>query len=167
MNTPEHTHDVELDALYRDTVLDHFRAPRGHKVLDRIDLVREGHNPVCGDRLTMSVKLAGNAIEDVAVHCKGCAISVASASMLAEMLPGMSIQEAQRLAEAFRQMMHGQPPPSDLDIGDLDALEGVKNFPVRVKCALLAWMTLIDALRAAESGTNSTTGITNLEQPGN
>jgi nitrogen fixation NifU-like protein len=166
MNTPDHTHDVELDALYRDTVLDHFRAPRGHKILDRVDLVREGHNPVCGDRLTMSVKLSDAGIEDVAVHCKGCAISVASASMLAEMLPGMSRDQAKTLAEAFRRMMHGQPPPPDLDIGDLDALEGVKNFPVRVKCALLAWMTLIDALKAIEAGANSTGGITDLEKPG-
>jgi len=164
MNTPDHQHDPELDALYRDTVLDHFRAPRGRKTLDRIDLMREGHNPVCGDRLTMSVKLSDTGIEDVAVHCKGCAISVASASMLAEMLPGMSREEAKALAEAFRQMMHGQPPPPNLDIGDLDALEGVKNFPVRVKCALLAWMTLIDALKAIETGTNVADGVTNMEK---
>jgi nitrogen fixation NifU-like protein len=142
--------DIELDALYRDTVLDHFRSPRGQKALDRIDLKRDGYNPVCGDHITMSVKLTDNAVEDVAVHCKGCVISVASASMLAELLPGKSREEALRLAEAFKRMMHGQPPPPGLDIGDLDALEGVKNFPVRVKCALLAWMTLIDALQEAE-----------------
>lgn len=142
--------DIELDALYRDTVLDHFRSPRGHKTLDRIDLTRDGYNPVCGDRITMSVKLSDNAVEDVAVNCKGCVISVASASMLAELLPGKSREEALRLADAFKRMMHGHPPPPGLDIGDLDALEGVKNFPVRVKCALLAWMTLIDALEEAE-----------------
>jgi nitrogen fixation NifU-like protein len=146
--------DLELNALYRDTVLDHFRSPRGQKALDRIDLKRDGYNPVCGDRITMSVKLSDNAVEDVAVNCKGCVISVASASMLAELLPGKSREEVLRLAEAFKQMMHGHPPPPGLDIGDLDALEGVKNFPVRVKCALLAWMTLIDALQDTEKNGN-------------
>ena len=154
--------DLELDALYRDTVLDHFRSPRGQKALDRIDLKRDGYNPVCGDRITMSVKLSDNAVEDVSVNCKGCVISVASASMLAELLPGKSRDEVLRLAEAFKQMMHGHPPPPGLDLGDLDALEGVKNFPVRVKCALLAWMTLIDALQESEKdpstrGTGTTT----------
>jgi nitrogen fixation NifU-like protein len=135
--------DIELDALYRDTVLDHFRSPRGQKALDRIDLKRDGYN------------------EDVAVNCKGCVISVASASMLAELLPGKSREEVLRLAEAFKQMMHGHPPPPGLDIGDLDALEGVKNFPVRVKCALLAWMTLIEALQdTEESGRPEDKGTT-------
>ncbi len=141
--------DVELGSLYRDTVLDHFRSPRGRKKLDRVDLSRLGHNPVCGDRMTMSLKLDGDRITDVAVETKGCAISVASASMLAELVPGLTRDEAKRLAEAFRAMMHGTPIPKDLEIGDLDALEGVKNFPVRVKCALLGWMTLLDALAGA------------------
>lgn len=143
--------DIQLDALYRDTVLDHFRSPRGQKALDRIDLSRKGHNPLCGDKITLSVKMAGDTIEDVEVHCKGCAISVASSSMLAELLPGKSRKEALALAEAFKKMMHGAPAPKNMDIGDLDALEGVRDFPVRVKCALLAWMTIIDALHAAEN----------------
>ena len=144
--------DIQLDALYRDTVLDHFRSPRGQKALDRIDMTRNGHNPLCGDKITLSVKMSGDKIEDVEVHCKGCAISVASSSMLAELLPGMTKTEALALAEAFKKMMHGAPAPKDMDIGDLDALEGVRNFPVRVKCALLAWMTIIDAFKAADAG---------------
>ncbi len=151
--------DVELGSLYRDTVLDHFRSPRGHKPLDRADLTRLGHNPVCGDRLSMSIKLNGDKIEDVAVETKGCAISVASASMMAELLPGLTKAEAKHLAESFRAMMHGQPAPKGLDIGDLDALEGVRNFPVRVKCALLGWMTLLDAL----SGAGDSKGVTVTE----
>jgi len=151
--------DVELGSLYRDTVLDHFRSPRGHKTLDRADLTRLGHNPVCGDRLSMSIKLSGDKIEDVAVETKGCAISVASASMMAELLPGLTKAEAKYLAESFRAMMHGQPAPKGLDIGDLDALEGVRNFPVRVKCALLGWMTLLDAL----SGAGDSQGVTVTE----
>ena len=151
--------DVELDALYRDTVLDHFRSPRGRKNLDRVDLSRLGHNPVCGDHLSLSLKFDGDRISDVAVETKGCAISVASGSMLAEMLGGMTKEEARKLAETFRAIMHGQPAPEDVDLGDLDSLEGVKNFPVRVKCALLAWMTLLDAL----SGNAEREGVTVTE----
>lgn len=151
--------DVELGSLYRDTVLDHFRSPRGRKTLDRVDLSRMGHNPVCGDRMTMTIKMKGDKIEDIAVETKGCAISVASASMLAELVPGMTKDQARHLAESFRAMMHGQPAPKDIEIGDLDALEGVKNFPVRVKCALLGWMTLLDAL----SGATDAKGVTITE----
>lgn len=155
--------DIELNALYRDTVLDHFRSPRGTKPLDRIDLAREGQNPVCGDKIELSLKMSGEHVEDIEVHCKGCAISVASASMLAELLPGKSKAEVLKLAEAFKEMMHGHPPPPDLDIGDLDALEGVKQFPVRIKCALLAWMTMIDALRDEETGKGASSSITSTE----
>jgi len=77
--------DADLGALYRETVMDHYRSPRGHKILDRIDIMREGHNPVCGDKVKLSVKMSDEGVEDVAVDCKGCAISVASASMLAEL----------------------------------------------------------------------------------
>jgi len=157
------SHDMELDALYRDTVLDHYRSPRGHKPLDRIDLAREGQNPVCGDKIELSLKVSGDHVEDIEVHCKGCAISVASASMLAELLPGKSKVEVLKLAEAFKQMMHGHPPPPDLDMGDLDALEGVKQFPVRIKCALLAWMTMIDALRDDAAGKEASSSITSTE----
>ena len=157
------SNDLDLDSLYRDTVLDHFRSPRGTKPLDRIDLSREGQNPVCGDKIKLSVKVSKDNVEDIEVHCKGCAISVASASMLAELLPGKSKTEVLKLAEAFKQMMHGHPPPPDLDMGDLDALEGVKKFPVRIKCALLAWMTMIDALRDAEADQGATPAITSTE----
>ena len=159
--------DIDLDSLYRDTVMDHYRSPRGQKPLDRIDLVREGQNPVCGDTIKLSVKLDGQDVSDISVKCNGCAISVASASMLAELLPGKSRDEVKRLAEGFKKMMHGDPPPEGLDIGDLDALEGVKNFPVRVKCALLAWMTLIDALHAADAGADAAGGMTTTDEPDN
>ncbi len=150
--------EVDLGSLYRDIVMEHYRAPRGKKILDRIDISREGHNPVCGDTIKLSVKMSEDGVEDVSVDCKGCAISVASASMLAEILPGKSKKEIELLAEAFRKMMHGEPAPEDLDLGDLDALEGVKKFPVRVKCALLAWMTLVDMLREAGLESPAETG---------
>jgi len=156
--------DVELDALYRDTVLDHYRSPRGRHALDRIDATRAGYNPLCGDRLTVSLKLDGETIAGVAVDGKGCAISMASGSMLSELLPGKTISEAHALGEAFRGIMHGRPAPADLDMGDLDALEGVRNFPVRVKCALLAWVTMDDALRRVELGDDPSTGVTVTEE---
>jgi nitrogen fixation NifU-like protein len=152
--------DLDLGALYRETVMDHYRSPRGHKKLDRIDITREGYNPVCGDKVRLSVKMSEDGVEDIAVDCKGCAISVASASMLAELLPGKSRTEIERLAEAFRQMMHGKPLPEDLDLGDLDALEGVQKFPVRIKCALLAWMTLLEALHNSRNGSDKENAIT-------
>ena len=90
--------DIELESLYRDTVLDHFRSPRGRKTIDRVDLSRLGHNPVCGDRLSMSIKVEGDKIADIEVETKGCAISVASASMLAELVPGLTKEQARNLA---------------------------------------------------------------------
>lgn len=158
-----HNKDIQLNDLYRDTVLDHFRSPRGTKPIDRVDIRREGNNPLCGDKLEMSIKMSDDTIEDVEVHCKGCAISVASTSMLAELVPGMKKDDALKLAEGFKKMMHGQPAPEGLDIGDLDSLEGVKDFPVRVKCALLAWMTIIDALRADAKDEDQTGAMTSTE----
>lgn len=158
----QNTNDVQLGDLYRETVLDHFRSPRGRKPLDRVDRSQNGHNPLCGDRMTVSVKLEGDTIAGVSVESTGCAISIASGSMLAELLPGMTKAQAQELAVAFRGMMHGNPAPEGMEIGDLDTLEGIRNFPVRVKCALLAWMTLEDALKRSTSSAASG-GITITE----
>lgn len=138
---------VPLDEIYRDVVLDHFRSPRGRTEITSPDVKAEGKNPLCGDEVTLALKLDGDRIQEVGVVGHGCSISVASGSMLAELLPGKTLEEARRILEAFKSLMHGRPLPKDLDIGDLDALEGVNKFPVRVKCALLAWTTLEDALR--------------------
>ena len=163
MDNPSQPNDVQLDDLYRDTVLDHFRTPRGRKPLDRVDRSRDGHNPICGDRMTVAITLDGDRITDVAVDSKGCAISVASGSMLAELVPGLTATRAREIIAAFKQMMRGQPPPADLDIGDLDTLGGIKNFPVRVKCALLAWMTLDDILQNGDHADATANGVTITE----
>jgi nitrogen fixation NifU-like protein len=134
--------------MYREVVLDHYRSPRGKKKLAHCDCRNEGLNPVCGDEISLCLALDGEKIRDVAADCRGCSISVASASMMAELLPGKSLAETRRLIETFKGMMHGRHAPDDIDIGDLDALEGVQKFPVRVKCALLAWTTLEDALKS-------------------
>jgi len=137
---------VPLDEIYRDVVLDHYRSPRGRKALATSDAEAEGKNPLCGDELTLQLEFEGDRIKDVSVQAHGCSISVASGSMLAELLPGKTREEALKVLAAFKALMHGEALPEDLDMGDLDALQGVSKFPVRVKCALLAWTTLQDAL---------------------
>jgi nitrogen fixation NifU-like protein len=139
---------VPLDEIYRDVVLDHYRSPRGRKELADADAQGEGQNPLCGDEVSLRIQFDGDRIKDVAVNGQGCSISVASGSMLAELLPGRTRAEAVRILKAFKAMMRGEPMPEGLDMGDLDALQGVQKFPVRVKCALLAWTTLEDALGA-------------------
>ena len=145
----------DLGDLYRDVILDHYRTPRGRKELPGAQARNEGYNPLCGDEVTLAVEFSDGKVADVSVQSRGCSISVASGSMLAELLPGKTVAEARVLLEAFKSMMHGKGAPEKLDIGDLDALEGVKRFPVRVKCALLPWETLKDALTTWESGKKS------------
>lgn len=156
--------EVALDQLYREVVLDHHRHPRGRKPLPRVDARAHGLNPVCGDEVHLQVALDGDRITGVEVQGRGCAICTASGSIMAELIPGRSETEAGAFAEVFRSVMHGKPAPPDLDLGDLEALEGVKNFPVRVKCALLPWVTLADALRAWRDGTAEATTTTESEE---
>jgi len=154
---------VPLDEIYRDVVLDHYRSPRGRKRLDHCDLENQGLNPTCGDEISLCLAFEGNRVKDVYADCRGCSISVASASMLAELIPGKTREEVERLLQVFKAMMHGEEVPEGIDIGDLDALQGVKRFPVRVKCALLAWMTLEDALRAKDAREGGKSGPTTTE----
>lgn len=151
-----------LDELYRDIVLDHYRTPRGNKTLDHCDVQNDGKNPLCGDEVTLCLKLQGDRIEDLALRTRGCSICTASGSMLAETLTGKTCEESQSLIAAVKHMMHGEAADTETDLGDLEALSGVRKFPVRVKCALLPWTTLEDALAAWRSGnagarTHSTT----------
>jgi nitrogen fixation NifU-like protein len=141
-----------LDSLYREVVLDHYRHPRGHEPLADYDVAASGQNPSCGDEVTLQVKFAGERIADVGVLSHGCAISTSSGSMLAEIVKGLSVQEAERVAEVFRRALHGEELPAELDLGDLETLTGVRKFPVRVKCALLPWVTLLDAVLAHRQG---------------
>ena len=142
----------ELDTLYRDVILEHFRNPRGRKSVPSPTCRNEGFNPVCGDQVRLALKIEDGKVAGVEVDGRGCAISVASGSMMAEMLAGKTEAEAGRLIDIFKGMMHDQGIPAGVDIGDLDSLEGVRKFPVRIKCALLAWTTLEDALKALKAG---------------
>lgn len=138
--------DLPLDDLYREVLLDHYRHPRGRRPLSRPGLAVEGFNPTCGDQIRLAVALEGDTVREAQVECRGCSISVASGSILAEMIPGKTREEITRLLEAVRGLMQGKLRDPDVDLGDLEALEGVRRFPVRVKCALLAWTTLQEAL---------------------
>ncbi len=136
----------ELDELYRDVILDHYKSPRGARPLAQPSVSEEGYNPLCGDEVTLELALADGTIEDVSVRGRGCSISVASGSLLAERLRGRSVDEARTVFAAFRSMLQGEAAPDEDLLGDLSVLEGVKNFPVRIKCALLPWTTLEQAL---------------------
>jgi nitrogen fixation NifU-like protein len=142
----------KLDDMYRDIIMEHYRFPRGSKNIQDPDMVNEGKNPACGDEIEIRVKMHDDKVENVLVHCAGCAISVASGSMLAEIVKGKSISEVKKIAGVVRALLKGEEISDDIDLGDLEALKGVKKFPVRIKCALLSWTTLVDAIEAREHG---------------
>jgi len=135
-----------LDELYREVILDHYRSPHGAETIDNPSVQVEGHNPLCGDELVMHLDIVDGQIRSMHIEPRGCSISVASASMLAQQLEGASLEDALELKKTFQAIMQGAEWPEGADPGDLEALDGVKNFPVRIKCALLAWMTLEQAL---------------------
>jgi len=135
-----------LDELYREVILDHYRNPHGAAAVEHPAVEVEGHNPLCGDELHLHLDVADGKIRAVHIDARGCSISVASASMLAQQLEGATLSDAIELKKTFQAVMKGAEWPEGVDPGDLEALEGVKNFPVRIKCALLAWMTLEQAL---------------------
>ena len=141
----------DLADLYQEVILDHNRRPRNFHVLAAASHSAEGYNPLCGDRLTLYLKLNGETIEDVSFEGAGCAISKASASMMTDALKGRSITEANALFERFHRMVTTPPGEPVEDLGKLSALAGVREFPVRVKCASLAWHTLKAALNREQS----------------
>ncbi len=141
-----------LDDLYRDIILDHYRSPRGRNPVDRPDIATDGYNPSCGDEVELKVEIDQDRVKNIHVDCRGCAISVASGSMLAEVIKGKSIDEIKEISHVVRAMLKGDTDDIPEDLGDLDALKGVRQFPVRIKCALLAWLALIEGVKNFEEG---------------
>ena len=141
--------EAELDDLYREIILDHYRNPRHRGSLASPTATHEGLNPLCGDEVTVELRVDGDRVADVAYKGSGCSISQSSASMMTEAIYGKSLDETKRLSEAFRAMMRGDDDADPESLGDLEALSGVRKFPVRVKCATLAWHTLEEALEDA------------------
>jgi nitrogen fixation NifU-like protein len=137
---------MDLKDLYRDVIIDHNRQPRNFGRLEKADAHAEGFKPLCGDRLDLYVALDGDRISDLRFEGKGCAISVASASLMTETLKGRTRADAQRYFDAVHALLTRADYTPDMDLGKLAALSGVREFPVRVKCASLCWHTLNAAL---------------------
>ena len=137
------------DDLYREIILDHYRNPRHKQALVAADRTVAASNPLCGDEIDLMVQFDDGGISAIGFEGRGCSISQASASMLCEAVTGMRVDDASALAGRFRAMLQGGTATADL--GDLEALQGVRAYPVRVKCATLAWNALLEALQSGDS----------------
>ena len=139
-----------LEDLYREIILDHYRSPRNRGELSTPPAQKaDGHNPLCGDEITVYLQVEGDTIADVKVSGQGCSISQSSASMMSQAVKGRSIDDVRAIVHRFKVMMTIDEPGDDepeVKLGDLEALQGVVKFPVRIKCATLAWNTLTEAL---------------------
>ena len=136
----------ELRDLYQEVILDHNRRPRNFGPLPRANRQAEGHNPLCGDRVTVWLELEDGRIRDVSFEGAGCAISTASASLMTEALKGLGVEEARGLFRGFHELVtHGEEADGP-DLGKLAVFSGVREYPMRVKCATLAWHALMAAL---------------------
>ena len=141
----------DLSELYQEVILDHNKRPRNFGQLENASHKAEGYNPLCGDRLKLFLRLDGERIADIGFVGSGCAISKASASLMTDSLKGMTIAHARALFERFHAMVTTPPDQPVEDLGKLSVLAGVREFPVRVKCASLAWHTLKAALDREQS----------------
>lgn len=139
--------DDALRELYQETILEHNKRPRNFRKLEPADRVQEGFNPLCGDRLTLYLKMDGDRIADVAFQGNGCAISTSSASLMTDAVKGKDREAAERLFSAFHRLVTRETPsPTKEEVGKLLVFSGVGEFPARVKCATLCWHTLKAAL---------------------
>ena len=139
----------ELDDLYEAIILDHYRNPRNTGPVDSPDIDLEVNNPFCGDEFQIQMKVENDAVSAVGITGRGCAISQASASLLAELVEGKKSGEVRESVSAFRRLLQGvEISAGEREVlGDIEALGGVRKFPVRIKCALLSWVGLDDALK--------------------
>ncbi len=130
-----------LDTLYRQVIMDHYKNPRNHGVLE--DSVTENlNNPTCGDRIQLTMKVEEGIVQEAKFEGEGCSISMSSASMMTQAVKGKKIEEALQLSKIFSDMMLGKEYDDSIDLGDIEALQGVCKFPARIKCATLAWKAL-------------------------
>lgn len=147
----KHINKYMLDELYQEVILDHNKSPRNYGVLDKYTCTSEGNNPLCGDRLTIYVSLnSDNIIENISFKARGCAISIASASIMSEVVKGKTVDEVRSLFDYFHNLCTGQEVKQsnhiEDDIEKLKVLSGVKKFPTRIKCATMSWHAIRSAL---------------------
>ena len=142
---------MELNDLYRDVILDHNRHPRNFGGLEHADASAEGFNPMCGDRLTLRLRMADDKIDEIRFEGQGCAISTASASLMTEAVKGKTSAQALELFDSVHSLLTDDAATGEEDLGKLAALSGVREYPARVKCASLCWHTLASALKMAST----------------
>ncbi|MEP7059798.1 MAG: Fe-S cluster assembly sulfur transfer protein SufU [Actinomycetota bacterium] len=140
---------MALDDIYKEVILDHYKSPRNKRELQGATFACTANNPLCGDEITVFAKVDGENVREVTFQGAGCSISQSSASMMTEAVAGKTVGQAQQMATDFRGMMAGEVDPSEEAFGDLVALKGVVKYPIRIKCAVLAWDVLQDALNGA------------------
>jgi len=148
---------MDLRDLYQDIILDHGRHPRNFRAIEHPSHFAQGHNPLCGDKVTVYLKLEGDRVADVSFQGRGCAISTASASLMTEILKGKTLAEAEALFKTFHAKVTGGDPPAtpaglEEDAERLEPLTGVKTYPARVKCATLAWHAFEAAVKSGALG---------------
>ena len=145
----------DLKDLYQEVILDHNRNPRNCYIMDGASCTADGHNPLCGDTVKVYLRIEDGIIEEISFQGQGCAICTASTSLMTESVRGKTVEEAQGLFDEFHQMLTGVAEEQGLELGKLQVFEGVREYPVRVKCATLAWHTLNAAME--EKGEKTTT----------
>ena len=142
-----------LEDLYREIILDHYKSPRNRGSLEPPAVRSEGHNPLCGDEIEVFLTVDNGVISDIKIGGQGCSISQSSAAMMSAAVKGKPVEQARELIHRFKHMMSidegGEEPDTSAPLGDLEALQGVVKFPVRIKCAVLSWNTLAEALDIA------------------
>ncbi|MEH7334187.1 SUF system NifU family Fe-S cluster assembly protein [Neobacillus drentensis] len=140
-----------LDTLYRQVIMDHYKNPRNRGVLEDGSHTIDMNNPTCGDRIRLTLKVVDGIVVDAKQEGEGCSISMSSASMMTQAIKGKKIEEALKLAQIFSDMMQGKDyDEDDIDLGDIEALQGVCKFPARIKCATLAWKAMEKSLKEEE-----------------
>jgi len=146
---------VALDDIYKEVILDHYKNPRNKRELPGAELQCHANNPLCGDEITVFAHVEGDSVAEVTFQGAGCSISQSSASMMTEAVTGVSVDDVRALTGEFRGMMAGEVEPDEESFGELVALKGVVQYPIRIKCAVLAWDVLQDALDGAGSASGA------------
>jgi nitrogen fixation protein NifU and related proteins len=139
-----------LDALYRRVIMDHYKKPRNRGILEDGSHTINMNNPTCGDRIQLTFKVEDGIVKDAMFEGEGCSISMSSASMMTQAIKGKKVEEALQMSGIFSDMMLGKEPDDSIDLGDIEALQGVSKFPARIKCATLAWKAMEKGLKEEE-----------------
>ena len=146
---------MALDELYKEVILDHYKSPRNKRELPNASSSCSRNNPLCGDEITVALRVDDGVVTEATFQGAGCSISQSSASMMTEAITGSTVQASLDLAASFRGMMAGEVEPDEATFGDLVALKGVVKYPIRIKCAVLAWDVLQEALQGDGAATGA------------